>query len=242
MLTFTLTPISENALQVAFLDNGQPQPSAALARIIARGGERLLSQHPHAVIDCVGAYLTLVVHYNILAISPTALTLIVQQTLTQLLAEPNRDSSSRPVVEIPVYYSRDTGPDLARLAAAASLTIEEVAARHCQVSYTAYAVGFAPGFAYLGFVDPQLCCARLATPRVEVPAGSVGIADRQTGVYPTASPGGWNIIGKTPLPMLIPPAGDHPQHMPSSRISSGDSVRFRAIDRDEFIALGGSLS
>lgn len=242
MLTFTLTPISENALLVAFLDDGQAQPSAALAHTIARCSERLLSEHPNAVTDCVGAFLTLVVHYNILAITPTALRCIVQHTLKQILAEPDRDSSSRPVVEIPVYYSCDTGPDLSRLAAAAALTIDEVAARHCQASYTAYAVGFAPGFAYLGFVDPQLCCSRLATPRAVVPAGSVGIADRQTGVYPTASPGGWNIIGRTPLAMLIPPPNEHPRQLPSSRITSGDSVRFRAIGRDEFIALGGTIN
>lgn len=144
-----------------------------------------------------------------------------------------RDESA--LIELPVYYSRESGPDLARVAQHAGCDIDEVIARHSGTEYRVYALGFAPGFAYLGQVPGPLATPRLSTPRAAVPRGAVAIADRQTAVYPTASPGGWNLIGLCPT-ILFDPDRD-----PPSPWQTGDRVRFRAIDRDEFLDLGGVL-
>jgi KipI family sensor histidine kinase inhibitor len=98
-----------------------------------------------------------------------------------------------------------------------------------------YAIGFAPGFAYLGQVDERIAAPRLATPRQKVPRGAVGIADRQTAIYPAASPGGWNLIGLCPQSMFDPNAD------PSMPVQVGDRVRFKGIDRQSFLELGGML-
>ena len=127
----------------------------------------------------------------------------------------------------PVFYSVQSGPDLALIANNAGLSIEQVIALHQQTEYRVYAIGFAPGFAYLGEVDKKIAAPRLATPRQKVPKGAVAIADRQTAVYPAPSPGGWNLIGLCPIPMFNP-ASD-----PSMPVRVGDTVRFKAIDQED---------
>ena len=106
---------------------------------------------------------------------------------------------------------------------------------HHEHEYRVYAIGFAPGFAYLGQVNEQLATARLATPRAKVPRGAVGIADQQTAVYPSESPGGWNLIGRCPIRMF------DPNVMDASKVSVGDRVRFEPIDRETFLEFGGEL-
>ncbi len=138
-------------------------------------------------------------------------------------------------VVLPVYYATETGADLAPLAARAGLTTTQVIDLHSAVEYRVYAIGFAPGFAYLGEVDIRIAAPRLSTPRARVPHGSVGIADRQTAVYPSESPGGWNLVGRCPVPMFSP---DTEPRMP---VAVGDTVRFEPIDRARYLALGGEL-
>jgi inhibitor of KinA len=132
------------------------------------------------------------------------------------------------VVEIPVCYGGEFGPDLDAIAAKSGLSNAKVIALHCTRTYHAYFLGFAPGFAYLGDVAREIAMPRLETPRQEVPAGSVGIAARQTGVYPFTTPGGWRLIGRTPLEMF------QKDREPVSLIAIGDQVRFRPISREEF--------
>jgi KipI family sensor histidine kinase inhibitor len=139
------------------------------------------------------------------------------------------------VVTLPVYYSEQSGPDLAALAKRAELSVEQVIEIHQQQEYRVYAIGFAPGFAYLGEVDERIAAPRLQTPRQKVPVGAVGIADRQTAVYPAQSPGGWNLIGRCPQRMFDPAA------TPTMPVQVGDRVRFRAIDQQEYLTLGGDL-
>lgn len=122
--------------------------------------------------------------------------------------------------EIVVAYGGDDGPDLAAVAAAVQLEPDEVVRRHCAVTYRVFMLGFLPGFPYLGPVDPTIHVPRLAVPRTRVPAGSVGLAGAQTGIYPTESPGGWQIIGRTAA-VLFDATGT-----PPSRLSPGDRVRF----------------
>lgn len=134
-------------------------------------------------------------------------------------------------VEVPVYYGNGYGPDLAAVAAQARLAPEEVVRRHAAAEYRAALVGFAPGFAYLAGLPPELAVPRRATPRAEVPAGAVGIAGGQTGIYPLVTPGGWNLIGRTPLRLF------RPEEDPPVLIAPGDVVRFRPIGQREFVEI-----
>lgn len=132
------------------------------------------------------------------------------------------------LVEIPVCYGGEFGPDLAEACALHGLTEERAIALHSSVSYLVYFLGFVPGFAYLGELPKELETPRLATPRRRVPPGSVGIAGRQTGVYPFATPGGWRLIGRTPMNMF------RRGPRPSSALAIGDRVRFAAISPQQF--------
>lgn len=132
---------------------------------------------------------------------------------------------------LPVCYDADFGPDLDRVAREAGLTPDTVIDLHAEATYTVRAVGFAPGFAYLGEVDARIATPRHATPRQQVPAGAVGIADARTAVYPAASPGGWNLIGRCPAAFF------DPRRSPPSLLRVGDTVRFHCIDRNEFQTL-----
>ncbi|WP_432724148.1 5-oxoprolinase subunit PxpB [Jeongeupia wiesaeckerbachi] len=123
-------------------------------------------------------------------------------------------------VEIPVVYGGDAGPDLAAVAEQAGLTTDEVIERHAGAEYIVYCLGFLPGFAYLGGLDPTIACPRHASPRLWVPAGSVAIGGAQTAVYPLASPGGWQLIGQTDV-ALFDPYRETP-----GLLSPGDTVVF----------------
>jgi KipI family sensor histidine kinase inhibitor len=132
------------------------------------------------------------------------------------------------VVEVPVVYGGAHGPDLADVAAHTGLSEAEVVALHAAGSYRVYMMGFTPGFPYLGGMSPRLATPRLATPRTSVPAGSVGIAAQQTGIYPAASPGGWRLIGRSPLRLF------HPALDPPALLGPGDTVRFVPADTAGF--------
>ena len=137
--------------------------------------------------------------------------------------------AKRRTFEIPVCYDAEFGLDLEEVARLHRLTADEVIRHHCSRVYHAYFLGFAPGFAYLGDLPPEIATPRLATPRKQVPAGSVAIAGRQTAVYPFAMPGGWRLLGRTPLSFF------RVDREPMVPISVGDQVRFRSICRDEFL-------
>ena len=145
------------------------------------------------------------------------------------------DSDKSSVVELPVYYAAESGPDLVVIAKRNKLSVEQVIEIHQSKEYRVYAIGFAPGFAYLGEVDERIASPRLSTPRMKVPKGAVAIADKQTAVYPNVSPGGWNIIGLCPTDMFDMTA------TPIMPVNVGDKVKFKSIDKNEFLALGGQL-
>lgn len=156
-------------------------------------------------------------------------------TAKHQLFRPQTLSMQNNIIELPCYYSEETGPDLLKVASMHQLTVTELIRLHSRQSYQVYAIGFAPGFAYLGFTDPRLNTPRLASPRPQVAAGSVAIADRQTAVYPTASPGGWHILGNCPKPLFDVNAS------PMLPFAVGDTVRFVPIERAEFLRSGGQL-
>lgn len=140
-------------------------------------------------------------------------------------------ATRRDAVVVPVLYGGAHGADLDEAARMLDMTPETLVARHCAGDYTVAMLGFAPGFPYLLGLDPALALPRLATPRTRVPAGSVAIGGAQTGIYPRDSPGGWRLLGRTPLRLF------DPARSPPSLLQPGDRVRFRAIGADEFAAL-----
>ncbi|RRJ65632.1 5-oxoprolinase subunit PxpB [Paenibacillus oralis] len=134
------------------------------------------------------------------------------------------------VVEIPVCYGGELGPDLAAVAEHHELTPEEVIDIHTSADYLVYMLGFAPGFAYLGGMPERIATPRRPTPRLSIPAGTVGIAGDQTGVYPLDTPGGWQLIGRTPVELF------KPRQVPPTLLEAGDTVRFYPISRGQFDA------
>lgn len=218
----------ENALIIYFGEQTDPRISAQVQQ-----AERLLRRQLGGdLIDMVASYASLLVIYDPLRTDHFAVRSAIRQVVDGL---EGHDAQAGQVVALPVYYSEESGPDLADLAKRAGLSVEEVIQIHSSQEYRVYAIGFAPGFAYLGEVDPRIAAPRLSTPRLKVPRGAVAIADQQTAVYPAVSPGGWNLIGLCPTPMFNPDAD------PTMPVQVGDRVTFRPIEREEFIALGGEL-
>jgi KipI family sensor histidine kinase inhibitor len=201
------------------------------ARIQAAVDNILAGMHD-SIVDLVPSYASLLVIFDLDRSDPYR----ARQQLRAALADLDEaDSGAGNLVTLPVYYAEDSGPDLAVIAERGGISVDEVIEIHQSQEYRVYAIGFAPGFAYLGEVDERIAAPRLSTPRTRVPRGAVAIADRQTAVYPAVSPGGWNLIGLCPTRMFNPEAD------PSMPVQVGDRIRFEAIDRDEFLARGGEL-
>jgi KipI family sensor histidine kinase inhibitor len=185
------------------------------------------------IVALVPAYCSLLVQYDPWEVSFEALSLAVEAALSRRPAERAGRRPPARTVELPVCYDPALGPDLEDVARLHGLTVAEVARLHGAPTYLVYLLGFTPGFAFLGGLDPRLSTPRLPEPRRRVAAGSVGIAGSQTGAYAVASPGGWRLLGRTPL-RLFDPARAEP-----SLLRPGDRVRFRAITREEYLTLGG---
>ncbi|GAA4498175.1 5-oxoprolinase subunit B [Hymenobacter ginsengisoli] len=196
---------------------------------------KVLAQRPlPGLREVVPAFTTLTVYYDPWVLSQASEALPYEQVasyLQRLLPAAQAAATAYvpgPLVEIPVCYGGDFGPDLGLVASHAQLSPEEVIARHAQAEYLVYMVGFAPGFPYLGGLDAGLATPRRAQPRPLVPAGAVGIAGAQTGIYSLPTPGGWQLIGRTPL-RLFDPGRAQP-----SLLQAGDRLRFVSISEVEF--------
>lgn len=196
---------------------------------------RLLDQHPPPGLrEYVPAFTTLTVYYDPWELSQTSEVPPYEQVanhLQRLLPAAQAAAANYapgPLVEIPVCYGGELGPDLAAVAQHTQLSAAEVIERHAAVEYLVYMVGFAPGFPYLGGLDARLATPRRATPRPLVPAGAVGIAGVQTGIYSLPTPGGWQLIGRTPRRLF-----DAGRARPSL-LQAGDRLRFVPISEVEF--------
>ena len=189
------------------------------------------------IIDLVPSYASLMVMFNITMTDHHQVRKKLRSLLQRLddISPIDRNAEQAELVELPVYYALESGPDLSVIAKRANLSVEQVIDIHQTQEYRVYAIGFAPGFAYLGDVDERIASPRLKTPRMKVPKGAVAIADKQTAVYPNVSPGGWNIIGLCPIDMFDATA------IPIMPVKVGDKVKFKAITKADFLALGGEL-
>ena len=167
--------------------------------------------------DLVPTYTSLLVQYDPVEVSLEDLKGIIIDSFGNL-HEHSEDNDR--VVLLPTMYGGEYGPDLEFISEQANMNKEDVITIHSNIDYLVYMIGFTPGFPYLGGLDERLAAPRLKTPRITIPSGTVGIAENQTGVYPTESPGGWRLIGRTPLDLF------NPHRDPPSLISAGDYIRF----------------
>ncbi len=222
----------EIAGQDAFIIYFGEQTSPEVSSQIQAAVTNIRSQMAEIIIDLVPSYASLLVIYDLDKSDPFEVRSRLRQAISNLNS---KSTSSGELITLPVYYSEESGPDLGVIAELGNISIDDVIAIHQQSEYRVYAIGFAPGFAYLGEVDERIAAPRLSTPRQKVPRGAVAIADRQTAVYPAQSPGGWNLIGLCPKRMF------NPELQPSMPIKVGDRIRFEAVERDEFLELGGEL-
>lgn len=200
--------------------------------LIRRFCQRLEGMEEPGVIEFVPTYAGVTVHYDPQLLSHDALERILSRLLEGLEQERVEGEggalSSARMVRIPVAYGGEYGPDLEEVARARQLTPEQVIRIHSGREYLVYMLGFTPGFPYLGGMDPRIATPRLEVPRTRIPAGSVGIAGEQTGVYPMESPGGWRLIGRTPLALF------DPNRQEPFLLRAGDRVRFCPIQPARF--------
>ena len=218
MNLFSIDPMGDAALVVTLgvtIDLAVNRRAHAVAR-------QLMSEDIPGLGECVPSYAAVLVHYDPSLLTYDHLTGLIESRLAGLVA----DTQWQPrVVEVPVVYGGEFGPDLDFVCRHSGLTQAEAISLHCSGEYPVYMMGFTPGFPYLGGMDRRLACPRLETPRTRIPAGSVGIAGEQTGIYPLESPGGWRIIGRTPLRLF------DIQREPPCLLAPGDVIRFALIER-----------
>lgn len=216
---FQIKPVGDQAALVVFQQKIQEDINEKVMTLCRRleeaGGDDL--------IEMVPAFASLLVYYDPMKTSFPA----VEAKVRRLAAHRGRGRAAQgKLVEIPVCYGGIYGEDLTYVANYAQLSVEEVVRIHSQREYRIYMLGFLPGFPYLGGLDSRLFTPRLSSPRTKIPAGSVGIGGEQTGIYPMESPGGWQLIGRTPL-TLFSPGKELPYQ-------AGDRIRFVPITAEEF--------
>jgi inhibitor of KinA len=217
-------PFGDNALLAEFGDTISLEANlrvTALFEAVTRAGIR--------IEELVPTYRSLLIRYNPLKTTYEHLVFQVKD-LEKTLDKPSLETKGQKIA-IPVVYGGEYGPDLAYVAKHHGLTEQQVVKLHSSREYRVYMIGFVAGFPYLGEVVDEIVTPRFETPRLKVPAGSVGIAEKQTGIYPCEAPGGWRIIGRTPL-MLFSPT-----QQPPTMLKAGDAVSFKPISEKEFRTL-----
>jgi inhibitor of KinA len=230
-----ITPLGDSALLIRVAENFDDAPEDALSKVLSAKRGLEAAQIPGA-IEITPAYTTVALFYDpVHAIDAGApvenVFEWIEQRIRKALSEMKDIQADRveaSLVEIPVCYEIEFAFDLEDVARRAGMPWQEVVDLHCGAEYRVHCVGFTPGFPFLGGLPRQLATPRRDVPRKEIPAGSVAIGGKQTGIYPIKSPGGWNVIGRTPLQLF------DPKKDPPSRLRAGDRVRFRSITREEF--------
>ena len=218
----TISPVGDRAISIDFGQVIDPTINRHIRQTIERIKELLLD----GIIELVPTYCALLVEYDAMLYSYSDICNIIEPTLEEGMT--NTTNEMVTVVEVPTVYGGEFGPDLSFVASHNHLSEDEVISIHSGTDYLVYMLGFIPGFTYLGGMDPRIATPRLSSPRTLIPAGSVGIAGEQTGTYPSDSPGGWQIIGRTPVTMYDMSKAQ------AALLKAGDYVRYVPIDESEF--------
>ena len=224
-----LLPAGDSAIVVEFGDGIDVRINARVRLL-----QHALGAGAHAgIVETVPTYRSLMVHYDPILLPREALEDVIITTARRL---PEDIRETARTVEIPVRYGGEAGPDLADVAAAAGVGEQAVVDLHAGGDYVVFMLGFMPGFPYLGGLPASIAMPRLATPRTVVPAGSVGIAGAQSGIYPTESPGGWRLIGRTPVRLF------DPLRSPPAMLHAGDHVRFVPVTQTDYDAIAREVA
>lgn len=218
----TISPVGDRAISIDFGQVIDP----IINRHIRQTIERIKELQLDGIIELVPTYCALLVEYDAMLYSYSEICNIIEPTLEEGMT--NTTNELVTVVEVPTVYGGEFGPDLSFVASHNHLSEDEVISIHSGTDYLVYMLGFIPGFTYLGGMDPRIATPRLSSPRTLIPAGSVGIAGEQTGTYPSDSPGGWQIIGRTPVTMYDMSKAQ------AALLNAGDYVRYVPIDESEF--------
>ncbi|MFO7750785.1 MAG: 5-oxoprolinase subunit PxpB [Desulfobacteraceae bacterium] len=192
--------------------------------------EKLSAETPSGVVEVIPTYCSIILQYDPAVTSPDSLMACLTAMEKTIVVD---ELPPRETVELPVCYDTSLGPDLEHVAEVNALSVDEVIQLHTAPLYPVYMIGFAPGFPYLGGLSEKLHTSRLASPRSRVPAGSVGIANNQTGIYPIDSPGGWQLIGRCPERLF------DPERKNPILLQAGSLLRFTPISLEEFYRLKG---
>ncbi|MBB6443594.1 5-oxoprolinase subunit PxpB [Bacillus benzoevorans] len=231
-MDYQLTPMGDQAIMIIL---GDTPDEATLNKVQYLSS--YLDNHPFDwIIEYIPAFTSISIMYNPMKIACKALTKkqlpyeYAREQLTPVLSQEISDHAmKRRVIELPVCYGGKYGPDLDFVAAANGLTSDEVIQIHSSGDYIVQMIGFSPGFPYIRGMSEKIAAPRKETPRLKIPAQSVGIGGKQTGIYPIETPGGWQIIGRTPLQLF------QPELTPPSLLRAGDKVKFHPISIEEFI-------
>lgn len=218
----TISPVGDRAISIDFGQVIDP----TINRHIRQTIERIKELQLEGIIELVPTYCALLVEYDAMLYFYSEICNIIEPTLEEGMT--NTTNELVTVVEVPTVYGGEFGPDLSFVASHNHLSEDEVISIHSGTDYLVYMLGFIPGFTYLGGMDSRIATPRLSSPRTLIPAGSVGIAGEQTGTYPSDSPGGWQIIGRTPVTMYDMSKAQ------AALLKAGDYVRYVPIDESEF--------
>lgn len=218
----TISPVGDRAISIDFGQVIDPKINRHIRQTI----ERIKALQLEGIIELVPTYCALLVEYDAMQYSYSEICNIIEPTLDEGMTDTTNELVT--VVEVPTVYGGEFGPDLSFVASHNHLSEAEVISIHSGTDYLVYMLGFIPGFTYLGGMDPRIATPRLSSPRTLIPAGSVGIAGEQTGTYPSDSPGGWQIIGRTPVTMYDMSKAQ------AALLNAGDYVRYVPIDESEF--------
>jgi len=232
---FTIHCNSENSVLIVWPE----KICAKQHRAISCYQQEIKKKLSQLVIETVSSYNSLMVYYRFDLMSSQEFSDKLQRLWLHRLDKEivtNTQTETQNIIEIPVYYGVEAGWDLPELSEKLAIPINEIISLHSNQVYRAYALGFTPGFCYLASLPKPLQISRRSNPRIFIPQGSVAIAEKQTAVYPSKSPGGWHVIGQTPMTMFTANKEDF---IPA--ISVGQQVTFKAVSREEYRLLGGKV-
>lgn len=214
----------DSALLIEFGKEINPETNRKITALV----QLMREQHIEGIVDVIPAFCSLLINYDPRVLSYEEL----KERMEHLLKmETKTEATRKRIFEIPVCYGGKYGPDIENIAEHAGLSVEEVIKIHSSKDYLIYMLGFLPGFTYLGGLDERIHTPRLASPRLKIRAGSVGIGGSQTGIYPLDSPGGWQLMGMTPVRTY------DPERQTPILVEAGDYIRFIPIDEEEFLRI-----